>query len=163
MRGRGHGTTHASVRSLARAGSVSVRVLISKWTGVAVYLVSMAGLSVLCANLSCHVTTHAIALASPYFPDDGPRQLSLLERRQIDAAQAAKPFPRLAEVALTVPSIWPQILAARLDIAEKEHKASLPTCPLQLETQCATSRAVGCGRIRPKLRCLQRGLTLSWG
>ncbi len=108
-----------------------MRVLVNKWTGVAVYLASVCGICVFCMNLSGRVATQAIALALPYFPDQGPRQHSLVERRQIDAAQAAQPRPEGAEIkkaALTVPSTSPQILAAQLDLAEKEDlSVSQPT------------------------------------
>lgn len=105
-----------------------MRVLVNKWTGVVVYLVSVAGMSVLCVDLSYLMARQAIALALPYFPEPGPRQISLVDRRQIDA-QASKPLSRVEEVALTVPAIPPQILAAQLDLAEKEDAADTQPAP----------------------------------
>jgi hypothetical protein len=107
----------------------SVRVLVNKWIGVVVYLVSVAGMSVLTVDLSYHMARQAIALALPYFPEPGPRQISLVERRQIDAEQASKPLSRVEEVVLTVPAIPPQILAAQLDLAEKEDAADTQPAP----------------------------------
>lgn len=106
-----------------------MRALSNKWTGVAAYLALVTGMCVLCANLSSYVAKQAIDLALPYLPDEGPRQLSLVERRQIDASQGAEPHTRgieIKEVLLTVPAISPQILAAQLDLAEKEDLSAAP-------------------------------------
>ena len=97
-----------------------MRVLVHKWSAVALYLVSVCGMSFLCAHLSYHVARQAIAHALPYFPQKDPRRLSLMERRQIEVAQAAKPFQRVTWVIPTTPSISAQNLAAQLDIAEKD-------------------------------------------
>jgi hypothetical protein len=106
-----------------------MRVLSNKWTGVAAYLVFVTGMCAICANLSSYVARQAITLALPYLPDDGPRQLSLVERRQIDAAQGVQPSTERAEikeVLLTVPAISPQTMAAQLDRAEREEFSDAP-------------------------------------
>jgi hypothetical protein len=80
-----------------------MRVLSNKWTGVAIYVALVSGMCVLSASLASHVAKQAIALALPYLPDEGPRPLSLVERRQMDAAQASPPAMSadMTEVVLT--------------------------------------------------------------
>ena len=106
-----------------------MRAFINKWSGLAVYLVSVSGMSILCAILAYQVALQAVAISLPYFPNQGSRQLSLVERRQIDASQVARPLSRIVEVPQTVPSISPQILAAQLDTAEKEDLADKLVTP----------------------------------
>jgi hypothetical protein len=105
-----------------------VRAVFTKLAGICLYLGSIAGLCVLCAHLSVHLAAQAVALGSPYFTGPSPRPLSLVERRQIDAAQVAVSVakPEIVEPKgepPTAPSIPPQILAAQLDLSES---ADLP-------------------------------------
>jgi hypothetical protein len=100
-----------------------VRAVFTKLAGICLYLGSVAGLCVLGAHLSVHLAAQAVALGSPYFTSPSPRPLSLVERRQIDAAQVAVSGakPEIVEPMgepPTAPSIPPQILAAQLDLSE---------------------------------------------
>lgn len=102
--------------------AMMVQVPITRWAGIAIYLLAITGISLLGMKLSSVAAKQAIVLALPYL-DNGPPKLSLIEQRLIDAAQAAQPLPEGARrrvTALETPSMPPKILAARLDLAEKE-------------------------------------------
>ena len=97
-----------------------VQVPINQWAGIAVYLLAIAGISVLGTKLSSVVAEQTIVLALPYLDNDPPK-LSLIEQRRIDAARAAQPLPEVARTrvtALETPSVPANLLAARLDLAE---------------------------------------------
>jgi hypothetical protein len=99
-----------------------VQVSITRWVGIAVYLLAITGISLFGTKLSSVVAQQAIVLALPHL-DNGPPRLSLIEKRRIDAALAAQPLPEGARSqvrALETPSMRPNFLAARLDLAEKE-------------------------------------------
>jgi len=120
--------------------------LSNKWTGVVAYLAFVAGVFVLCAHLSSHVARQAIAVAVTYLPEQGPRSLSLVERRQIDAAQGVQPRSQTAEtkeVVLTMPAIPPQVMAAQLDRSERADLivAQPSTRPARYRSRRVASRA----------------------
>jgi len=99
-----------------------VQVSINRWAGIVVYLLAITGISLLGTKLSSVVAQQAIVLALPHL-DNGPPKLSLIEKRRIDAALATQPLPEGARrrvIALETPSMPPDSLAARLDLAEKE-------------------------------------------
>jgi hypothetical protein len=99
-----------------------VRVSINRWAGIVVYLLAITGISLLGTKLSSVVAQRAIILALPHL-DNRPPKLSLIEKRRIDAALAAQPMPEGARrrvLASETPSMPPNVLAARLDLAEKE-------------------------------------------
>jgi hypothetical protein len=99
-----------------------VQVSINRWAGIAVYLLAITGISLLGTKLSSVVAQQAIVLALPHL-DNGPPKLSLIEKRRIDAALAAQPPPagaRRRVIELETPSMPPNLLAAHLDLAEKE-------------------------------------------
>jgi hypothetical protein len=76
------------------------------------------------------VAEQTIVLALPHL-DNGPPKLSLIEQRRIEAARAAQPLPEGARrrvTALETPSMVSNILAARLDLSEKEDLIE-PTSP----------------------------------
>ncbi len=109
-----------------------MRVLANKWTGIAVYLASVAGACILCAHLSHHVAKQAVALALPYFPEEAPRQITLVERRQIEAAQTTHVLRTAAktnEFVLTATATPPQVLAAQMDLAEKADLSAVQPAP----------------------------------
>jgi hypothetical protein len=119
-----------------------MRVQINKWAGIAVYLASVSGACIACALLSHHVAKQAVALVLPYLPDESPRQLSLVERRQIEAVQATHALPTGAETTefvLTAPATPPQVMAAQLDLAEKADLSSTQRPPKPIRS---TSRRI---------------------
>jgi hypothetical protein len=102
--------------------AMTVQVPITQWAGIVIYLLAITGISLLGTRLSSVVAEQTIVLALPHL-DHGPPKLSLIEQRRIDAARAAQPLPEVARkrvTALEAPAMLPNILAARLDLAEKE-------------------------------------------
>jgi hypothetical protein len=68
------------------------------------------------------VADQAIGLALPHL-DNGPPKLSLIERRRIDTTLAIPPLPMRARarvITLKAPATPAHVLAARLDLAERE-------------------------------------------
>jgi len=99
-----------------------VQVPINQCAGIVIYLLAMTGISLLGAKLSSVVANHAMVLALPHL-DNGSPKLSLIGRRRIDATLAIPPLPERARtrvITLEAPSTPAAILAARLDLAEKE-------------------------------------------
>ena len=99
-----------------------VQVHINQCAGLVIYLLAMTGISLLGAKLSSIVANQAMVLALPHL-DNGPPKLSLIGRRRIDATLAIPPLPERARtrvITLEAPSTSATILAARLDLAEKE-------------------------------------------
>jgi hypothetical protein len=91
------------------------------WVGLATYLLAIAGMIFLGTKLLPLVAVNTIELAQPYL-DSGPSKVSLIEQRQIDSALALPPShyqERVHVVTIEVPSAAPAILAAGLDLAEK--------------------------------------------
>jgi len=105
-----------------------VQVPIHQWAGVAIYLLAITGISLLGTELSSMVANQAIVLALPHL-DNRPPKLSLIERRRIEVLLAAQPLPggaRRRVTALEAPSVAAHILAAWLDLAEKEDFEAAP-------------------------------------
>ena len=99
-----------------------VRVPINQWAGFLVYLFAITGISLLCTGLSSLVADQAIGLALPHL-DNGPPKLSLVERRRIATTLAIPRLPggaRARVITLDAPSMPAHVLAARLDLAERE-------------------------------------------
>jgi hypothetical protein len=96
-----------------------VQVSINRWAGIVIYLLIITGISLLGTKVSSVVAQQAIVLALPHL-DNGPPKLSLIEKRRIDAALAAQPLGARGVIALEIPSMPANLLAARLDLAEKE-------------------------------------------
>ena len=99
-----------------------VQVPINQWAGIAIYLLAITGISLLGMKLSSVVAEQVIVLALPHL-DNGPPKLSLIDQRRIDATLAVPPLPEGARrrvTALEIPSMPAKILAARLDLAERE-------------------------------------------
>jgi hypothetical protein len=101
---------------------MTVQVPVNQCAGIVIYLLAITGISLLATKLSSLVAEQASVLALTYL-DNGPPKLSLIERRRIEAKQAAPPLPEGARrrVAVLEASSMPaNILAARLDLAEME-------------------------------------------
>jgi hypothetical protein len=101
---------------------MTVQVRVNQSAGIVIYLLAITGISLLATRLSLLVAQQASVLALTYL-DNGPPKLSLIERRRIEAMQAAPPLAEGARrrVAVLEASSMPaNILAARLDLAERE-------------------------------------------
>ena len=98
---------------------------INQCAAIAIYLLAIIGISLSLATLSSLVAKQVIVIALPYL-DDGPPKLSLIEQRLIDTARAAQPLPQRARIPLETPAMPADVLAARLDLAEKIDPASTP-------------------------------------
>ena len=97
------------------------KLWVGLWVGLVSYLLAMAGMIFLGTKLLPLVAVNTIELAQPYL-DSGPPRVSLIEQRQIDSALALPPShyqERAHVVTIEVPSAAPAILAAQLDLAEK--------------------------------------------
>jgi hypothetical protein len=95
----------------------------SRWAGLIAYLLGAIGVSVLAIQLLGLVMVHAIVLAWPHL-HGGPSKLSLIQQRRIDTALALPPSPTTSPVvARQVSTVPPGILAAQLDLSEKEDSA----------------------------------------
>lgn len=95
--------------------------------GVLIYLVAMAGTGLLTVMLVSVLATQAIALAQPYFMDNSPCRPSRIEQRRIAVQAAAAPLAARTKTtvkALIEPSISYDVLAAQMDLAEKEKVTS---------------------------------------
>lgn len=94
------------------------------------YLAFVAGLSLLCVNLSRDVGTQMAALVTPYVAGAGDRPPTLVERRQMAALAAVEPSePEIVAADLEVPSVLEvpgipaRVLAEQLDLAERVDRA----------------------------------------
>ncbi len=99
-----------------------VQVPTNQWTAIAIYLLAMTGIGLLSMKLASLVADHAIVLALPYL-DNGPPNLSLMERRRIDAMLSIRPLSegeRKRIAALEIPSRSTNVLAGRLYFADDE-------------------------------------------
>ena len=98
------------------------KLWVGLWVGLVAYLLVIAGTIFLGTKLLPLVAVNTIELAQPYL-DSGPPKVSLIEQRQIDSALALPPshYQEQAHVVtIEVPSAAPAILAAQLDLAEKD-------------------------------------------
>jgi hypothetical protein len=96
-----------------------VSAVLAKLAGVATYLAFVAGLGTLCVNLSSHFATHAMVLATPLFVASGERQMTLVERRQIEAAVVIEADPvEEGDFIPDAPSTPLPVLAAQMDLSE---------------------------------------------
>jgi len=100
-----------------------VRVLNSWFAGVTLYLLTILGIALLTVKLSSVLATQAIALTEPYLLSNCPCLPSLIEQRRM-AAQDATPMmadrTRTQVTSLEAPSVSADVLAAQMDLAEKE-------------------------------------------
>ena len=97
------------------------KLWVGLWVGLVAYLLAMAGTIFLGTKLLPLVAVNTIELAQPYL-DSGTPKISLIEQRQIDSALAFPPShyrERTHVVTIEVPPAAPAILAAQLDLAEK--------------------------------------------
>ena len=99
-----------------------VQVPIHQCAGVLIYLLAITGIGLLGTKLSSVVAEQVIVLALPHL-ENGPPKLSLIDQRRIDATLAVPPLPggaRTRIAALKTSSMPAVVLAARLDLAERE-------------------------------------------
>ena len=107
--------------------AMTKRAPIIRSAGVLIYLVAMAGTGLLTVMLVSVLATQAIALAQPYFMDNSPRRPSRIEQRRIAVQAAAAPLAERTKTTVTAlvePSISYDVLAAQMDLAEKEKVTS---------------------------------------
>jgi hypothetical protein len=101
-----------------------VKVLNTRWGGLIAYFLGMTGTILVVAKLSVVVFIYAIVLARPYL--EGPRRVSLIQQRRIDAALALPPSRVTNYVAPSeVPAVPTGAFAAQLDLAEKQNPVIL--------------------------------------
>jgi len=115
---------------------MTVRAPINRCAGVIVYLLAIAGTCLLTVKLSAVLATQAVALTQPYFLDNWPCMPSLIEQRRVAAQVAAPPMAegiKMRVAALEAPSISGDVLAAQMDLAEKEDLA--PAIDVMLPTR----------------------------
>jgi len=108
------------------------KLWVGLWAALVTYLLAIAGTIFLGTKLLPFVAVNTIELAQPYLVS-GPHRVSLIEQRQIDSAQAlpASHYQARANVVtIGVPSRAPAILAAQLDLAEKD---DLPTTLAEID------------------------------
>lgn len=101
---------------------MTVQVPVNQCAGIVIYLLAITGISLLATKLASVVAEQASVLALTYL-DNGPPKLSLIERRRIEAMQAAPPLAEGARRRVAVLAVSPMpahVLAARLDLAEME-------------------------------------------
>jgi hypothetical protein len=106
---------------------MTARAPINRCAGVIVYLLAIGGTCLLTVKLSAVLATEAVALTQPYFLDNCPCMPSLIEQRRIAAQVAAPPIAEGIKervAAFETPSISVDVLAAQMDLAEKEDLAS---------------------------------------
>jgi hypothetical protein len=118
---------------------MKVRVDINRCAGVMVYLLAIGGTALLTVKLSSVLATQAIVLTQPYFLDNCPCLPSLIEQRRMAAEVAAPPMAEGVKervATLDTPSISVDVLAAQMDLAEKEDLA--PAAEATLETMLPT-------------------------
>jgi hypothetical protein len=99
-----------------------VQVPMNQCAGIVIYLLAVTGICLLDIKLSSVVAEQVIVLAQPYL-DNSPPKLSLIERRHIEAIMAIQPLSegeRRRIAALETPSPPANVLAGRLDFAERE-------------------------------------------
>lgn len=101
-----------------------VHASVLKLAGIAAYLAFVTGVSSLCVSLSRHVGTQAVVLAAPHVVASGGERLpTLVERRQIEAGDEVEPsHPEIARApsVLEMPGISAPVLAAKLDVLERQ-------------------------------------------
>jgi hypothetical protein len=115
-----------------------VQVLNKRWAGPFIYCLGVLGGSFFIALLAPLVLVHTIVLARPYFEGSPPSPLSLIQRRQMDAALSQPPSPNQA--APLIPTEVPReplgLYAAELDIAESQEPQRPPAvAAFELESE----------------------------
>ena len=104
-----------------------------------IYLLAIGGTGLLTVKLSSVLATQAIVLTQPYFLDNCPCLPSLIEQRRMAAELAAPPMAggvKERVATLGTPSISVDVLAAQMDLAEKEDLA--PAAEATPETMLPT-------------------------
>lgn len=96
-----------------------MRAVLTRLSGIAVYLAFVAGVGSLCFHLAGHFATHAMIVAQPYLAAKGERRLTLVERRRIEAAVVAVAGPPVDDTFIPdAPATPLPQLAAQMDISE---------------------------------------------
>jgi len=115
-----------------------VEVLNKRWAGPIIYCLGVFGLTSFIALLSPIVLVHTIVLASPHLEGSRASSLSLIQRRQMDAALSQPPSPNPATplVPTEVPKEPLGLYATELDIAEKQEPQRPPAvAAFELESE----------------------------
>jgi hypothetical protein len=113
-----------------------VQVLNNRSATLVVYLLVNTGSASLVVKLSAIEADELVVLAQPYL-DNSPPRLSLIQQRRIDATLAVPPLPnrgRTWVAALGESPTAPAILAAGLDVAEKENVEATPAVASQTDS-----------------------------
>ena len=99
-----------------------VRVPVKQVAAVLIYLLVITGISLGGLKLSSALADRVMILALPHL-ENGPPKRSLIEQRRLDAMFTVPPLPGRATTRVTAlepPSTPANILATRLDLAERE-------------------------------------------
>jgi hypothetical protein len=112
-----------------------VQGLSRSWPTSGIYCLTILGSISVITLLSPVVLTQTIVLARPYL-EGGPTPLSLMQRRELEAALSLPPPPkRVKQLVPAEPAtVSLEIYAARLDAAEKEDP-SPTTLAFELESE----------------------------
>lgn len=104
---------------------MTVREPIHWCAAAAAYLVGVTTVGLLTVKLASLVAGQAIALTQPYLLGTCPCLPSLVEQRRIAAQVAAPPVAARTEsrvAAVEAPAISVDVLAAQMDLAEREDR-----------------------------------------
>ena len=115
-----------------------VQVLNKRWAGPIIYCLGILGVISFIALLSPVVLIHTIVLARPYFEGSPPSPLSLIQRRQMDAALSQPPSanPAAPLIPTEVPTQPLGLYAAELDVAEEQEPQRPPAvAAFELESE----------------------------
>jgi hypothetical protein len=127
-----------------------VEVLNKRWAGPIIYCLGVLGVISFIALLAPVVLIHTIVLARPHLEASLPSPLSLIQRRQMDAALSLPASPNQA--APLVPTEVPReplgLYAAKLDVAEEQEPRRPPAvAAFELESE-PSSIATGWKKLR---------------
>jgi hypothetical protein len=113
-----------------------VQALNDQWAALIAYLLVTTGSAVVVVKLSSIAADEAMSLAQPYLDNRVPK-LSLIQQRRVDATLAIPPLAnrdRTKVAALGESPMAPAILAAGLDVAEKEYFEGTPEVASQTDS-----------------------------
>jgi len=115
-----------------------MEVLNKRWAGPIIYCLGVLGGSFFIALLAPVVLIHMIVVARPHLEGSLPPPLSLIQRRQRDAAFSLPPSPNPATplVPTEVPREPLGLYAAELDVAEEQERQRPPSvAAFELESE----------------------------
>jgi hypothetical protein len=114
-----------------------VQVLNKRWTGPIIYCLGVLGVISFIALLAPVVLIHTIVLARPHLEGSLPPPLSLIQRRQLDAALSQPPSanPATPLIPAEVPREPLGLYAAELDVAEEQEQRLPAVAAFELEPE----------------------------